>query len=89
MNFDWMTQVISGAAPFFTLGVALPALCVILTMVWLARRGLLRLRFWPARTTIPTQPADEVGPQGGVGAAGRSLAPNSALLSGLEESSKA
>jgi Mg2+ and Co2+ transporter CorA len=71
MNFDWMGQNISGAAPFFTLGVALPALCVILTMAWLAQRGLLRLRFWPARTTA-TQRENEAGPpaQGEINAPG-------------------
>jgi Mg2+ and Co2+ transporter CorA len=90
MNFDWMNQEIGGAAPFFTLGVALPALCVILTMVWLARRGLLRLRFWPARITTPTQREDEAGreAQGGISAAAISRA-EMGFAQRPQESSKA
>ena len=46
MNFAWLNQAIAGEAPFFLLGLLLPVLGMILTVVWLARRGLLRLDLW-------------------------------------------
>jgi Mg2+ and Co2+ transporter CorA len=41
MNFGWMNEVVGGAPAFVVLGVALPALSVALTVVWLRRRGLI------------------------------------------------
>ncbi|MBV8592895.1 MAG: hypothetical protein JOZ27_01200, partial [Caulobacteraceae bacterium] len=43
MNFDWMVKAITSEQAFFTLGVAVPALSVALTMAWLSREGLIRL----------------------------------------------
>ena len=47
MNFNWMIDAIGGSAAFFILGVALPFLCVVLTIAWLMRRGLIRTRWNP------------------------------------------
>jgi Mg2+ and Co2+ transporter CorA len=41
MNFGWMNEVIGSAAAVVALGVALPALSVVVTMTWLRRRGLI------------------------------------------------
>ena len=41
MNFGWMNEGIGSAAAFVALGVALPALSVVVTMTWLRRRGLI------------------------------------------------
>jgi len=40
MNFNWMIQIIGSADAFVLLGVILPTLCVVLTVVWLRRRRL-------------------------------------------------
>ena len=49
MNFDWLSRVIAGREAFLLLGLALPALCVLLTVAWLAHRGLIQLPFWRSR----------------------------------------
>ncbi|HKA30257.1 MAG TPA: CorA family divalent cation transporter [Candidatus Binatia bacterium] len=41
MNFGWMNEVIGSAHAFVALGVALPAVSVVVTMAWLRRRGLI------------------------------------------------
>jgi len=41
MNFGWMNEVIGSARAFVALGVALPAVSVVVTMAWLRRRGLI------------------------------------------------
>jgi Mg2+ and Co2+ transporter CorA len=46
MNFQWLVQAIASKDSFFILGLLLPALGMILTVVWLARRGLMRLDLW-------------------------------------------
>src|SRR5262245_49649371 len=43
MNFGWMNEAIGSAPAFVALGVALPAVSVIVTMAWLRRRGLIRV----------------------------------------------
>lgn len=53
MNFEWMTNALTGFPVFLVLGVLLPALCVVLTIAWLSHRGLLRLKLWPARAAEP------------------------------------
>lgn len=47
MNFNWMIGHIDGAEAFLTLGVLMPALSVILTVVWFKRRGLIQISLWP------------------------------------------
>jgi Mg2+ and Co2+ transporter CorA len=46
MNFQWLNQAIASKESFFILGLLLPALGMILTVVWLVRRGLMRLDLW-------------------------------------------
>ena len=46
MNFDWLNQRIASQEAFFLFGLALPALAVVLTVIWLWRRGLMRLDLW-------------------------------------------
>ncbi len=46
MNFEWLNQRIASEGSFFLFGLLLPALGMILTVVWLARRGLMRLDLW-------------------------------------------
>lgn len=46
MNFQWLNNAIESEGSFFIFGVLLPALGMILTVVWLARRGLMRLDLW-------------------------------------------
>lgn len=41
MNFSWMISVLGSAAAFVALGILLPALSVVLTVLWLKRRRLL------------------------------------------------
>jgi len=41
MNFGWMNEVIGSAHAFVALGVAPPAVSVVVTMAWLRRRGLI------------------------------------------------
>jgi Mg2+ and Co2+ transporter CorA len=41
MNFGWMNEVIGSRPAFVALGVALPAVSVIVTVAWLRRRGLI------------------------------------------------
>jgi Mg2+ and Co2+ transporter CorA len=41
MNFGWMNEVIGSAPAFVALGVALPAVSVVVTVAWLRRRGLI------------------------------------------------
>jgi Mg2+ and Co2+ transporter CorA len=41
MNFGWMNGVIGSAPAFVALGVALPAVSVVVTVAWLRRRGLI------------------------------------------------
>src|SRR5262249_53926768 len=41
MNFGWMNDAIRSAPAFVELGVALPAVSVVLTVAWLRRRGLI------------------------------------------------
>jgi len=42
MNFNWMIETLGSPTAFFCLGVLLPMACVIGTMLWFRRRGLLR-----------------------------------------------
>jgi len=42
MNFDWMSRAVASREAFFLLGVLLPALSVMLTVIWLWRKGLVR-----------------------------------------------
>ncbi len=46
MNFQWLNNAIESEESFFIFGLALPAVGMILTVVWLARRGLMRLDLW-------------------------------------------
>jgi hypothetical protein len=41
MNFGWMNDVIGSGPAFVALGVALPAVSVVVTVAWLRRRGLI------------------------------------------------
>jgi Mg2+ and Co2+ transporter CorA len=41
MNFGWMNEVIGSAPAFVALGVALPAVSVVVTVAWLRRRRLI------------------------------------------------
>jgi Mg2+ and Co2+ transporter CorA len=41
MNFGWMNERIGSAPAFVALGLGLPALSVVLTVLWLRRRGLI------------------------------------------------
>jgi len=41
MNFGWMNQAIGSAPAFAALGLGLPALSIVLTVVWLRQRGLI------------------------------------------------
>jgi len=41
MNFDWLNKQLSGAEAFFIFGVLLPIVCVIGTLYWFRRRGLM------------------------------------------------
>jgi Mg2+ and Co2+ transporter CorA len=41
MNFNWMADRIGGPIAFVLLGVALPVSCVIATLAWFKRRGLI------------------------------------------------
>jgi Mg2+ and Co2+ transporter CorA len=41
MNFSVLTQAMSGHASFLLLGVALPIVCVIATVAWFRKRGLM------------------------------------------------
>ena len=45
MNFDWMTNAISGGKAFVVFGVLLPIASVAASVGWLGRLGLLRLGF--------------------------------------------
>ncbi len=46
MNFAWLSEKIASEESFFVFGLLLPALGMILTVAWLARRGLMRLDLW-------------------------------------------
>ena len=41
MNFDWMINTLGSPAAFFLLGILLPTASVIVTVLWLKRRGLM------------------------------------------------
>ena len=41
MNFDWMINSLGSPAAFFLLGILLPTASVIVTVLWLKRRGLM------------------------------------------------
>jgi Mg2+ and Co2+ transporter CorA len=41
MNFSMLTNAMTGHASFLLLGIALPVGCVIATIVWFHRRGLM------------------------------------------------
>ena len=41
MNFDWMIEKVNNPVAFGLLGVLLPISSVIVTVVWLKRRGLV------------------------------------------------
>jgi len=41
MNFNWMIDALGSPTAFFCLGILLPMACVIGTMLWFRRRGLL------------------------------------------------
>jgi Mg2+ and Co2+ transporter CorA len=58
MNFDWLNRKLATAQSFFLLGVLLPIVCVAATFAWLAYRGLIRLRFWPAKPQQSAVSAD-------------------------------
>jgi Mg2+ and Co2+ transporter CorA len=45
MNFEWMTNAITGGEAFFVLGVLLPTASVVASVAWLGRLGLLRFGF--------------------------------------------
>jgi Mg2+ and Co2+ transporter CorA len=42
MNFNWMINALGTERAFFALGVILPILMVLVTVAWLAHRGLIR-----------------------------------------------
>jgi len=46
MNFTWLNDRIASEWSFFVFGLILPLLAMILAIVWLARRGLMRLYLW-------------------------------------------
>ncbi len=46
MNFAWLNDRIASEGAFFVFGLLLPVLGMVLTIVWLARRGLMRLDLW-------------------------------------------
>lgn len=65
MNFNWMIDGLGSEEAFFTLGVVLPLLMMLVTVAWLARRGLIQLLPRPKRpgpaargatTTAPNAP---------------------------------
>ena len=41
MNFDWMIDTLGSPAAFLLLGIVLPTASVIVTVLWLKRRGLM------------------------------------------------
>lgn len=59
MNFDSLNRLIASREAFLLLGLMLPALCVILTVAWLMRQGLIRFSLRPAATTRPGRRDDE------------------------------
>lgn len=59
MNFDWLNRSITSGESFLILGVILPALCVILTIAWLMRQGLLRFRLRPSAATGPMRESND------------------------------
>jgi len=59
MNFDWLNRSIVSGEAFLLLGLMVPALCVILTVAWLRRQGLIRFSFRPAPTTRSGRRNDE------------------------------
>jgi Mg2+ and Co2+ transporter CorA len=42
MNFNWMIDILGSPIAFFCLGLLLPLACVMGTLLWFTRRGLLR-----------------------------------------------
>lgn len=43
MNFNWMISALGSAAAFFSLGVLLPTLMVLLTVAWFIHRGVVKI----------------------------------------------
>jgi Mg2+ and Co2+ transporter CorA len=41
MNFGWMASHLANTTSFITLGILLPVVCAVTTILWLRRRGLL------------------------------------------------
>jgi Mg2+ and Co2+ transporter CorA len=70
MNFNWMIGHIGSAEAFVILGLVLPAVSVIISVVWFLQRGLIRFRGRPTpqrRTAfeeldLPTQPDESTEP---------------------------
>jgi Mg2+ and Co2+ transporter CorA len=57
MNFNWMIDHIAGAEAFVMLGVLLPILSVMISIVWFLQRGLIKVKPWwrpaaPRRSAI-------------------------------------
>jgi Mg2+ and Co2+ transporter CorA len=61
MNFDWLNRAMASREAFLLLGLVLPSLCVIMTLVWLMRQGLIRISF-RAPTTRTGRRDDETAP---------------------------
>ena len=41
MNFSWMVDRLTSLVVFLALGALLPVVCVVLTIMWLRRRGII------------------------------------------------
>ena len=58
MNFNWMIDHIAGAKAFVILGLLLPALSVVISIIWILRRGLIQIPWW-RRPPAPRQSSFE------------------------------
>jgi magnesium transporter len=72
MNFDWLNRQVGSEEAFLVLGLLLPVLCVGLTIVWLSRKGLMRIRLWPigAPEAAPRSGKTELSVRGRLSAPG-------------------
>ena len=89
MNFDWLNRQIGSEEAFLVLGLLLPALCVGLTIAWLSRKGLMRIRLWPIGTpTAPRSGEAEMSVRGRLSAPGAGASAEFGLGQRPRESSK-
>jgi len=60
MNFNWMINHIESSEAFLAFGIVLPVLSVMISFIWIWRRGLIQFNFG-ARPTLQRPPAfDEI-----------------------------